>query len=36
VNTVATRIFKARALLARLFGAPADGEEIRSRGQLSR
>jgi len=36
VNTVATRIFKARALLARLFGAPPDGEEIRGRGQLSR
>src|SRR5437667_68595 len=32
VNTVATRIFKARALLARLFGAPADGEEIGARG----
>jgi RNA polymerase sigma-70 factor (ECF subfamily) len=32
VNTVATRIFKARALLARLFGAPADGEEIQARG----
>jgi RNA polymerase sigma-70 factor (ECF subfamily) len=26
INTVATRIFKARALLARLFGAPRDTE----------
>jgi DNA-directed RNA polymerase specialized sigma24 family protein len=32
INTVATRIFKARAILAKLFGAPASGKNPSSRG----